>query len=95
MRLSTDKIGRIAELVVDALLEKEAVLLQRPGRAGRAALVAAVRDRITADLIIEDEIDAEVERFLDSYSRQIVGTERDILFRKRKEEIADRRGYIL
>jgi len=95
MRLSPEKIGRLAEVIVDALLEKKALTLQRPGKAGRAAIVASVRDMIAADLRIEDEIDAEVERALASYKRQIVGTERDILFRKTKEEIADRRGYIL
>lgn len=95
MRLTMEKIGRIAEVVVDALLEQDAVELHNPGRRSRAALVAAVRDLIVADLQVEDEIDTEVERILASYSRPIVGTERDILFRKTKEEIADRRGYVL
>lgn len=95
MRLSTDKIGRLAEVVVDALVEKKALRLRRPGQAGRAAVVAVVRDLIAADLRIEEEIDAEAERILASYKRQIVGTERDILFRKTKEEIAARKGYIL
>jgi hypothetical protein len=95
MRLSPEKIGRVAEVIVDALLEKEALTLHRPGKAGRAAVVAAVRDLIAEDLRIEEEIDAEAERVLASYKRQIVGTERDILFRKTKEEIAARRGYIL
>lgn len=95
MRLSPEKIGRVAEVVVDTLLEKGAISLRRPGKAGRAALVAAIRDLITADLRIEEEIDQEAERILASYSRPIVGTERDILFRKTKEEIAARRGYIL
>ncbi len=95
MRLSPDKIGRIAEVIVDTLLEKEALVLHRPGRSGRAALVAAIRDLIADDLRIEEEIDAEVERVLASYRRPIVGTERDVLFRKIKEEIAARRGYVL
>lgn len=95
MRLSPEKIGRIAERIVDALLEKGAIALSQPDRAGRAALVAAIRDLIIADLRIEEEIDAEVERILASYSRPIVGTERDILFRKTKEELASRRGYVL
>jgi hypothetical protein len=95
MRLSPDKIGRLAEQVVDALVEKGAITLQRPGKAGRAGLVAAIRDLMMADLRIEEEVDAEAERILGSYKRQIVGTERDILFRKTKEEIAARRGYIL
>ena len=95
MRLSPDKIGRLAEQVVDALVEKGAITLQRPGKAGRAGVVATVRDLIAEDLRIEEEIDAEAERILASYKRQIVGTERDILFRKTKEEVAARRGYIL
>lgn len=95
MRLSPDKIGRLGEQVVDSLVEKGAIALRRPGKAGRAALVAAVRDLVVADLRIEEEIDAEAERILATYKRQIVGTERDILFRKTKEEIAARRGYIL
>lgn len=95
MRLAPDKVGRVAEVVVDALVDKGALSLHRPGKAGRAALVAAIRDLISADLRVEEEIDQEAERVLASYSRQIVGTERDILFRKTKEEIAARRGYAL
>lgn len=95
MRLSMEKIGRIGEVVVETLLEKGALTLNRPGRRGQAALVATIRDLIADDLRIEDTIDTEVERILASYSRQIVGTERDILFRKTKEEVAERRGYIL
>ncbi len=95
MRLSPDKIGRLGERIVDSLVEKGAIALRQPGKAGRAALVAAIRDLIVADLRIEEEIDAEAERILATYKRQIVGTERDILFRKTKEEIAARRGYIL
>lgn len=95
MRLSPDKVGRVAEVVVDALVQKKAITLRRQGTAGRAALVAVIRDLVTADLRVEEEIDTEAERILASYKRQIVGTERDILFRKTKEEIASRRGYIL
>lgn len=95
MRLSPEKIGRLAEVIVDALADKKGLTLRRPGQAGRATVVAAVRDLVTADLRVEEDIDAEAERVLASYKRQIVGTERDILFRKTKEEIAARRGYIL
>jgi hypothetical protein len=95
MRLSPDKVGRMSEQVVKALIDKKAIVLDRPGRAGQAALVAAIRDLILDDLRVEEEIDAEVERFLASYSRKIIGTERDIMFRKAKEEIAAKRGYIL
>ena len=95
MRLSPEKVGRVAERVIDVLVEKQSLTLIHPGRAGRASLVAAVRDLIMASLRVEEEIDAEVERILASYSRPIVGTERDVLFQKTKEEIASRRGYVL
>lgn len=99
MRLSEDKLRRIAERLHDELAERD--LLQykdprgsKPG-VGRAARVKEIYDFIAADLKIEEEIDAEVEKVLSSYSRVIQGTERDILFRKHKEDIARKRGYIL
>ena len=54
-----------------------------------------IYDFIVADLRKEEEIDAEVERILDTYSRGLKGTERDVLFRKHKEEVARKKGYIL
>ncbi len=99
MRLSEDKLRRIAERLHDELAERD--LLQykdprgsKPG-VGRAARVKEIYDFIAADLKIEEEIDAEVEKVLASYSRVIQGTERDVLFRKHKEDIARKRGYIL
>jgi hypothetical protein len=99
MRLSEDKIRRIAERLHDELEQRGLVAYKdsrgvTPG-AGRAARVKAIYDFIVADLKIEEEIDAEVERILSTYSREIKGTERDVLFRKHKEEVARKRGYIL
>ena len=99
MRLSEDKIRRIAERVHDELAQKGLVAYQdprgtKPG-VGRAARVKVIYDQIIEDLRREEEIDAEVERILNSYSREIKGTERDIMFRKHKEEVARKRGYIL
>lgn len=99
MRLTEDKIRRIAERLHDELAERGLLAYKeragaRPGE-GRAARVKAIHDFIVTDLRREEEIDAEVERILDSYSREIKGTERDILFRKHKEEIVRKRGLIL
>lgn len=99
MRLTEDKVRRIAERLHDEL-EQRGLLgyKERSGakhHAGRAARVKHIYDFIVADLKKEEEIDAEVERILASYSREIKGTERDVLFRKHKEELARKRGYIL
>jgi hypothetical protein len=99
MRLTEDKVRRIAERLHDDL-ERQGLLSykDRPGMKrgeGRAARVKQIYDFILVDLQQEEAIDAEVEAVLASYSRDIKGTERDILFRKHKEEIARKRGYIL
>lgn len=99
MRLSEDKVRRIAERLHDGLAEQEMLAYVDPPHAkrgeGRALRVKHIYDFIIADLIEEAAIDAEVEQVLASYSRTIQGTERDILFRKHKEEIARKRGYVL
>jgi len=66
----------------------------KPGT-GLALRIKEIYDFIVADLRKEEEIDAEVERILDTYSRGLKGTERDVLFRKHKEEVARKKGYIL
>jgi hypothetical protein len=99
MRLSEDKIRRIAERLHDELAQQDLLEYREPAGArsgtGRAARVKAIYEFIVADLRLEEEIDAEVEKVLATYSREIKGTERDILFRKHKEDIARKRGYIL
>jgi|GEM_PF-311126 hypothetical protein len=99
MRLSEDKIRRISERLHDELAQRGLLAYKdapgsRPGT-GRAARVREIYDFIVADLQIEDEIDAEVDRILNTYSRELKGVERDVLFRKHKEEVARKRGYVL
>jgi hypothetical protein len=99
MRLTEDKIRRIAENLHDGLeqqglLEYMVARGAKPGT-GRAQRIKEIYDFIVADLRKEEEIDAEVERILDTYSRGLKGTERDVLFRKHKEEVARKRGYVL
>jgi hypothetical protein len=99
MRLNEDKIRRIAERLHDELAQRELLAYKDPAGSkagvGRAARVKAIYDFIVTDLKLEEEIDAEVDRILASYSREIKGTERDILFRKHKEEVARKRGYVI
>jgi hypothetical protein len=99
MRLSEDKVRRLAEQLHDGL-ERQGLLEYKDPRgakpgSGRAARVKAIYDFIVADLRKEEEVDAEVERILSTYSRELKGTERDVLFRKHKEEVARKKGYIL
>jgi hypothetical protein len=99
MRLTEDKIRRIAEQLHDELATRGLLAYKdptgaKPG-AGRAGRVKEIYDFIVADLRKEEEIDAEVERILNSYSRELKGTERDVLFRKHKEEVARKKGYTL
>ncbi len=84
MRLSEDKIRRIAERLHDELAERNLLAYKdktgtKPGT-GRAARVKAIYEFIVADLQLEEEIDAEVDRILATYSRDLKATERDVLF---------------
>ena len=99
MRLSEDKIRRIAERLHDELAQQGVLEYREQAGAkagvGRAARVKRIYDFILADILREEQIDAEVEQVLATYSRDLKGTERDILFRKHKEDIARKKGYIL
>jgi len=95
MRLSEDKIRRIAERVVDELAERGLVSYTDRMPAARAARVKVIYDVIVADLQSEAEIDAEVDRILATYSRTLKPVEQDVLRRKHKEEVARKRGFVL
>ena len=99
MRLSEDKIRRIAERLHDELEQRELLAYKdakgTKAGTGRAARVKEIYDFIIADLVVETDIDVEVERILNTYQRVLKPTERDILFRKHKEEVARKRGYVL
>lgn len=99
MRLTEEKIYRIAERLHDELHERGLLIYKDPvgtkPQAARGLRIRAIVDYITADLRIEDSIDVEAEKVLDSYQRTLRPSERDILRRKHKEEIARRRDYEL
>lgn len=99
MRLTEEKIYRIAERLHDELEERDLLIYKDAAgvhpKLARTQRIKAIVDFIVADLQIEEEIDAEVERILDSYQRTLRPTERDVLRRKHKEEIALRRNYEL
>ena len=99
MRLSEEKIYRIAERLHDELHVRGLLIYKDPvgskPQAARGLRIRAIVDYITADLRVEDSIDNEVEKVLDSYQRTLRPSERDVLRRKHKEEIARRHNYEL
>lgn len=95
MRLSEDKVRRIAERIVDELAEGGLVQYTQTGQDARALRVKAVYAVIIADLEAETAIDAEVDRILETYSRKLKPVEQDVLRRKHKEEVARKRGFLL
>lgn len=95
MRLSEDKVRRIAERIVDDLAERGLVEYTQPGQNARALHVKAVYAVIIADLEAESAIDDEVDRILETYSRKLKPVEQDVLRRKHKDEVARKRGFIM
>jgi hypothetical protein len=95
MRLSEDKVRRIAERVIDGLAERGLVEYTDPSLNARAARVKAIYDVIIEDLKAEEAIDAEVDRILSTYSRTLKPIEQDVLRRKHKEDVARKRNFIL
>lgn len=95
MRLSEDKVRRIAERVVDELAQRGLVAYTSADAGARAARVKVIYQVIIDDLQAEQEIDAEVDRILATYSRTLKPIEQDILRRKHKEDVARKRGFVL
>lgn len=95
MRLSEDKVRRIAERIVDTLSTEGFAGYTDTSPGGRASRVKTVYDIVVADLRLEEEIDAEVDRILATYSRTLKPVEQDVLRRKHKDEVARKRGFVL
>jgi hypothetical protein len=93
VRLTEKRIERLAETVVDELLEADLIDFKPT----RRQMVAEVARFITSDLAIEDDITNEAMAQLNTYSRKIVEgtTEWMVLLAKHKDEIAAKRGYTL
>ena len=92
MRLSDDRIQSIAGQIADHLVREEMIRF----KGLRTSLVTLIARVITKDLKIEDEINAEVERMIESMQRKIPrgSAEWNSIFFQKKEELARRRNYI-
>ncbi len=93
MRLNEKRIEKLADVLIDELLEADLIDFKPTTK----QMVAEVARFIAADLAIEDEITNEAMEKLQTYSRKIPEgtTEWMLLLAKHKDEIATRRGYTL
>lgn len=93
MKLSPAKVEQISETLLDYLAEIDGVLFQ----AGDAELRLAISEIITDELMIEERLDAEIHKMLQSYKYEIT-MERlsyDDLFRKTKKRLISERKIVL
>lgn len=93
MRLNEKRILRLAEQIVDYLLEEDLIDFKPT----RKQMVNEVAQFIASDLAIEDEINTEALARLDTYSRKLAegSTEWTLLLNKHRDEIATKRGYVV
>jgi len=94
MRLREERIEALAERIVEALEDRGDLvdIAAKPGVVG-----AALADAIAADLKIEGQIAEEAVAKVESYGRTIEpgSAEWELLVEKHKQEIADRRNYVI
>jgi hypothetical protein len=93
MKLSPAKVEQISENLLDYLAEIDGVLFQ----AGDAELRLAINEIITDELMIEERLDAEIHKMLQSFKYEIT-MERlsyDDLFRKTKKRLISERKIVL
>jgi hypothetical protein len=92
MLLSRDKINHLSKLITEKLERDEAVDLTAEPNDIRLQIVRVITD----ELKIEDLVDAEVRKILNSYSKKLRegSNEWEILYRKHyEEEIKKRRAF--
>ncbi len=92
MRLSEERIHFIVDQILESLQEKDLIELSGSPAQIRRELIRV----IIQDLSIEDEIDKEVVRMIQTMEREIPedSPEWMSIFRQKKEELARRRNYI-
>lgn len=93
MKLSPRKIEDFADKLLDLLMDIEGVMFQ----GNDAQLRQGMIDIITDELMIEENLDAEIHRMLQAYKYEIT-TERlsyDELFKKTKRRLILERNLVL
>lgn len=89
MRFSRERIFSLAGLLTTELLATEGVSALKPAEEVRGEIVRVLTDETR----VEETIDQEVRRILQSYARPAVegSPEWEILYRKTREEVSRRR----
>lgn len=89
MRLSREKIVHLSKLITKGLEENSSVQLNKAPNEVRLQIVKLV----TEELKIDDVVDQEVRRILNSYSRKIIEGSRewDVMYQKLYEQEMNKR----
>lgn len=93
MRLKKERITALAETLVDRLTAQRFVRPEAP----KPELASSLERIITNELMIEDRLDAEVRRILETYRVQIEKGQVDErkMFLMIKKQLAKDRGILL
>ncbi len=93
MKLSPQKVNYLADKLLDELVEIEGVLFQ----GNDTQLQLAIQEIITDELMVEEQLDAEIHRMLHAYKYEItIGRmSYDDLFKKTKQRLIAERKLIL
>lgn len=93
MKLSPQKIEYLAEQLVDHLAEVDGVLFQ----GNDSQLRLAIQQIITDELMVEEQLDAEVHKMLQAYKYDITmgRMNYDELFKKIKSRLIQERKLVL
>ncbi|HEX5690282.1 MAG TPA: DUF507 family protein [Roseiflexaceae bacterium] len=93
MKLSPDKVEQLSAALVDEFAEIDGVMFQGDD----AQLRLAAQQIITDELMIEEQLDAEIHKLLQAYKYEITmgRMKYDELFKKTKQKMVRDRKLVL
>lgn len=93
MKLSPDKIEQLSAALVDQLAEIDGVLFQSDD----GQLRLAAQQLMTDELLVEEQLDAEIHKMLQAYKYEITmgRMNYDELFKKTKQRLVKERKLTL
>ena len=93
MKLSPDKIEQLSAALVDQLAEIDGILF----RGDDSKLRLAAQQIITDELLVEEQLDAEIHKMLQAYKYEITmgRMSYDDLFKKTKQRLVRDRKLVL